>query len=580
MTFYLKMKNEKIAKILFEIGEYLELDNIPFKPRAYQMAALSIDNLEEDIQGIYNEKGIKGVLEIQGVGKGIALKIEEYLKTGKIKYLEELKRRKTIDVKNLLKVEGLGPKRISFLNKELGITNILELKQAIKKNKLKELKGFGEKSQQNILESIAFVETSGLRYMLSEVQKDVSMILEKFKKLKEVEKIEVAGSYRRKKETIGDVDILIASSKPKKIMDEFTSFEGVSRVWGKGKTKTSLRMEKGFNIDLRVVPLGSFGSALQYFTGSKEHNVALRRLAISKGYKLNEYGLFKEGVLKAGKDEVGIYKKLGLQSIPPELRENRGEIEAGLKRKIPKLIELKDIRGDFHTHSNFAGTLISMEEIVLKAIQKGYEYIGISDHTKALKIENGLDEKELALQAKEIEKLNKKYREIRIFHGAEVNILKDGSLDIKNSALKELDFVNIGVHANFKMKKEEMTERVLKAMSNPYVTCLVHPTGRIVNKREAYDIDLEKIFEFANLRKILLEVSSSHRLDLNDYNIKRAKEKGCKFLINTDTHMLKHMDRMKYGIYQARRGWLTKKDVINTLPLNKIYGKISRSNNL
>ncbi|MDD2547883.1 MAG: DNA polymerase/3'-5' exonuclease PolX [Candidatus Pacebacteria bacterium] len=574
------MKNEKIAKILFEIGEYLELDNIPFKPRAYQMAALSIDNLEEDIQGIYNEKGIKGVLEIQGVGKGIALKIEEYLKTGKIKYLEELKRRKTIDVKNLLKVEGLGPKRINFLNKELGITNILELKQAIKENKLKELKGFGEKSQQNILESIAFVETSGLRYMLSEVQKDVSMILEKFKRLKEVEKIEVAGSYRRKKETIGDVDILIASSKPKKIMDEFTSFEGVSRVWGKGKTKTSLRMEKGFNIDLRVVPLGSFGSALQYFTGSKEHNVALRRLAISKGYKLNEYGLFKEGVLKAGKDEVGIYKKLGLQFIPPELRENRGEIEAGLKRKIPKLIELKDIRGDFHTHSNFAGTLISMEEIVLKAIQKGYEYIGISDHTKALKIENGLDEKELALQAKEIEKLNKKYREIRIFHGAEVNILKDGSLDIKNSALKELDFVNIGVHANFKMKKEEMTERVLKAMSNPYVTCLVHPTGRIVNKREAYDIDLEKIFEFANLRKILLEVSSSHRLDLNDYNIKRAKEKGCKFLINTDTHMLKHMDRMKYGIYQARRGWLTKKDVINTLPLNKIYGKISRSNNL
>lgn len=580
MTFYLKMKNEKIAKILFEIGEYLELDNIPFKPRAYQMAALSIDNLEEDIQGIYNEKGIKGVLEIQGVGKGIALKIEEYLKTGKIKYLEELKRRKTIDVKNLLKVEGLGPKRISFLNKELGITNILELKQAIKKNKLKELKGFGEKSQQNILESIAFVETSGLRYMLSEVQKDVSMILEKFKRLKEVEKIEVAGSYRRKKETIGDVDILIASSKPKKIMDEFTSFEGVSRVWGKGKTKTSLRMEKGFNIDLRVVPLGSFGSALQYFTGSKEHNVALRRLAILKGYKLNEYGLFKEGVLKAGKDEAGIYKKLGLQFIPPELRENRGEIEAGLKRKIPKLIELKDIRGDFHTHSNFAGTLISMEEIVLKAIQKGYEYIGISDHTKALKIENGLDEKELALQAKEIEKLNKKYREIRIFHGAEVNILKDGSLDIKNSALKELDFVNIGVHANFKMKKGEMTERVLKAMSNPYVTCLVHPTGRIVNKREAYDIDLEKIFEFANLRKILLEVSSSHRLDLNDYNIKRAKEKGCKFLINTDTHMLKHMDRMKYGIYQARRGWLTKKDVINTLPLNKIYGKISRSNNL
>lgn len=563
------MKNDEIAKILFEIGEYLDLENIPFKPRAYQSAALSLDNLEKDIEDIYREKGLKGVQEIPGVGKSIALKIEEYLKTGKVEYYEELKRKKPIDVKNLTKIEGLGPKRIDFLNKELGIRNVAELREAIEKNKLKELKGFGEKSQKNILESIAFMESSGLRYLISEVAEDVDIILERLKKLKEVKKIEVAGSFRRRKETVGDIDILVASPFSHKIMDEFVSLPGIVRIWGRGETKSSVRMKKGYDIDLRIVMEDSFGSALQYFTGSKEHNVALRRLAISKGYKLNEYGLFKNDLYKAGKKEEDIYEKLGLQYIPPELRENRGEIEAALKFKLPKLIELKDVKGDFHTHSSFAGTLISMEDIVLRAMQKKYEYIGISDHTKELKIENGLDEKRLALQEKEIRKLNEKYK-IKIFHGAEVNILKDGSLDIKNSALKELDFVNIGIHTNFKMNKKDMTERVLKAMSNPYVTCLTHPTGRIVNRRGAFNIDLEKIFKFAKTNNILLEINSSERLDLNDYNIRSAKEKGCKFFINTDTHALKQMDRMKYGVYQARRGWVTKEDVINTLPVREI----------
>jgi DNA polymerase (family 10) len=563
------MKNDEIAKILFEIGEYLDLENIPFKPRAYQSAALSLDNLEKDIEDIYREKGLKGVQEIPGVGKSIALKIEEYLKTGKVEYYEELKRKKPIDVKNLTKIEGLGPKRIDFLNKELGIRNVAELREAIEKNKLKELKGFGEKSQKNILESIAFMESSGLRYLISEVTEDVDMILERLKKIKEVKKMEVAGSFRRRKETVGDIDILIASPFSHKIMDEFVSLPDIVRIWGRGETKSSVRMKKGYDIDLRIVMEDSFGSALQYFTGSKEHNVALRRLAISKGYKLNEYGLFKNDLYKAGKEEEDIYEKLGLQYIPPELRENRGEIEAALKFKLPKLIELKDIKGDFHTHSSFAGTLISMEDIVLRAIQKEYEYIGISDHTKELKIENGLDEKRLALQEKEIRKLNEKYK-IKIFHGAEVNILKDGSLDIKNSALKELDFVNIGIHTNFKMNRKDMTERVLKAMSNPYVTCLTHPTGRIINRRGAFNIDLEKIFKFAKTNNILLEINSSERLDLNDYNIRSAKEKGCKFFINTDTHALKQMDRMKYGVYQARRGWVTKEDVINTLPVREI----------
>jgi len=565
------MKNDEIAKILFEIGEYLDLENIPFKPRAYQTAALSLDNLEKDIEQIYREEGLKGIQKIPGVGQSIALKIEEYLKTEKIEYYEYLKKQKPIDVKNLGKIEGLGPKRIDFLNKELGIRNVAELREAIEKNKLINLPGFGEKSQKNILESIAFMESGGARFLHSEVAEDVDIIIQRLKKLKEVKKIEVAGSFRRRRETVGDIDILVASPASHKIMDEFISLPGVVRIWGRGETKSSVRMRKGYDVDLRIVLEDSFGSALQYFTGSKEHNVALRRLAISQGYKLNEYGLFKNELFKAGKTEKEIYEKLGLEYIPPELRENRGEIEVAKKHKLPKLIELKDIKGDFHTHSSFAGTLISMEDIILRAIQRGYEYIGISDHTRELKIENGLDEKGLMRQSKEIKRLNKKYNnKIRIFHGAEVNVLRDGSLDIKNSVLKELDFVNIGVHTNFKMNRKDMTERILKAMSNPYVTCLTHPTGRIVNRRGAFNIDLEKIFEFAKTKNVLLEINSSERLDLSNYNIRRAKEMGCKFFINTDTHALKQMDRMEYGVYEARRGWATKEDVINTLPLREI----------
>ena len=565
------MKNEELAKILFEIGEYLELENIPFKGRAYQAAAISIDNLEKDIEGIYIEEGLKGVEKIEGIGKSIALKIEEFVKTGEVKYLEELRKSNPIDLKNLTKIEGLGPKRIYFLNKELKIRNVAELREAISKNKLRELKGFSEKSEKNILESIAFMESSGLRFLLSEVKEDVETIIERLKKFKEVKKIEVAGSYRRKKETVGDIDILIASSFPLKIMNEFVSMPNVLKIWSKGETKASVRMVKGYDVDLRIVDINSFGSAMQYFTGSKEHNIALRKLAISKGYKLNEYGLFKNNISKAGKTEEEIYNKLGMQYICPELRENRGEIELALKNKLPKLVELSDIKGDFHTHSSFAGTNISMEEIIEKAILKGYEYIGISDHTKDLKIENGLNEERLLLQKKEIKKLNEKYSsKIRIFHGAEVNILKDGSLDIKSEVLKELDYVNIGIHSHFKMSKEKMTNRILKAMSNPYVTCLVHPTGKIVNKRDSYDLDLEKIFKFAKTNNVLLEVNSSERLDLNSLNIRKAKEMGCRFFINTDTHNLRQLERMEFGVNEARRGFAEKKDIVNTMPREEI----------
>jgi DNA polymerase (family 10) len=566
------MKNEEIAKLLFEIGDLLEIENIPFKPKAYQEAAISIDNLDRDIEEIYKDEGLKGIESISKVGKNIALKIEEYLKTGKLKYYKELKKRNPVDIETFLKIEGLGHKRIKVLYQELGIRNLDQLKEAIEKNKLEDLYGFGKITQNNILQGIDFLEKHHGRVLMSEVEEDVNRIFELLKKQKEVSMIEVAGSFRRRKETIGDIDILVASSFPKKIMNIFTTMDEVEKVWGSGLTKSSIRLKKGFDVDLRIVSEKSFGAALQYFTGSKAHNVHLRKIAIKKGYKLNEYGLYEDDRCIASKTEKEIYNKLGMEYIPSELRENRGEIDLAILNKLPKLIELQDIKGDLHCHSNWSDGVYPIEEIVLKAISLDYKYIGISDHTRH--IVNGLTEDDLLNQAKEIKKLNKKYEgKIKILHGAEVNILDNGELDIKNSVLKKLDYVAVGIHSKFKM---DQTKRILKALENPYVTFLVHPTGRIINKRESYKVDLDAIFNYAKGKNIYLEINASSRMDLNEVDIKRAKKIGCKFVINTDAHQLVHFDRIKYGVYQARRGWLSKKDVINT----KNYGEIIRSNSL
>jgi len=556
------MKNEEISKILFEIGDLLEIENIPFKPKAYQEAAISIDNLDCELEDIYKAEGLKGIEAISKIGKNIALKIEEYLKTGELKYYKELKKRNPIDIETFLKIEGLGHKKIKVLYQELGIRNLDQLKKAIDKNKVEKLFGFGKVTQKNILEGIVFLEKHHGRFLMSTVEEDVNDIVDLLKKQKEVTKIDIAGSYRRRKETIGDIDILVASSFPRKIMNIFVKMDEVEKVWGSGITKSSVRMKKGFDVDLRIVNEKSFGSALQYFTGSKAHNIHLRKIAINKGYKLNEYGLFEREDCIASKIEENIYNKLGMDYIPPEIRENRGEFN----ERIPKLIELKDIKGDLHCHTNWSDGIYSIEEVVLKAISLNYNYIGISDHTKELM--NGLNEDGLLDQAKKIKKLNEKYKDkICIFHGAEVNILKTGELDIENNVLKKLDFVAIGIHSNFKM---DQTNRILKAMENPYVTFLVHPTGRIINKREGYRVDLAKVFNYAKEKNIFLEINSSSRMDLDDINIKKAKQVGCNFVINTDAHHLNHMERMKYGVYQARRGWLSSKEVINTKSVGKI----------
>jgi DNA polymerase (family X) len=579
------MKNQEVAQILFEIGEFLELMEIPFKPQAYQQAAIAIDGMEEDISDLYKREGIKGLESLPGVGKSIAEKIEEFLKTGKIKYLKELKKESPIDLEQLTKVEGLGVKRIKRLWKELGVRNLKDLEKAIDDHKIAPLFRFGEKTEQNILESIQFLKQGRGRFLLREIIPEVSRIEEKFKKIKGVVSVSVAGSTRRRKETVGDVDFLVAIKDVtdkylvEKIMNTFVTMDEVVKVVGKGETKSSVRTKNGLNMDLRLVKESSFGAALQYFTGSKEHNIALRRIAMKQGYKLNEYGLFKGERRIKGESEEEIYEKLGMEWIPPELRENQGEIEVAIEKKTPRLVEIKNIKGDFHCHTNWDGGEHSISEMAEKAISLGYEYLGIADHTQSLKIENGLDEKRLLEQRKEIDSLNKSFEKkginFRILQGSEVDILKDGSLDIKDEVLKTLDYVSVSVHSNFKMGKREMTKRIIKALENPYVNILNHPTGMILGKRGEYEVDIEAVLEAAKENNVALEMNS-YRSDLGYQTAKMAKEMGIKLTIGSDAHDKKELPDLQFGVYQARRGWLSKEDVLNALSLSDLRLKLRK----
>ena len=569
------MKNQELAKMFYEIADYLEMDEVPFKPYAYQKAAITLETLEEDVEEIYKKGGIKTLEDVPGVGKSIAEKIEEYLKTGRIKYYEQFKKRLPLNLEEIISVEGVGPKKAKVLYQKLGIRNLKDLEKAAKVHKIAPLFGFGEKTEKNILESIAFLKRSKGRFLLGEILPQVKNILDKLKSLKEVGQISVAGSVRRMKETIGDVDFLVISNNPRKVMDFFVKLPGVIKIWGKGATKASVRMEDGFDIDIRVVPKKSYGSALQYLTGSKEHNIATRRIAIDKGLKLSEYGLFRGKKMITGWSEEGVYRVLGMAWMPPELRENQGEIEAALKNKLPKIIDYKDIKGDLHCHSDWDGGVNSIEELASSASKMGYEYLGIADHTKFLRIEHGLNERELSQQRKEIDKLNVKCQmsnvKCRILQGCETNILNDGSVDIKDTALAKLDYVIAGVHSNFKMEKTEMTERIIKAMRNPNVDIISHPTGRILKRRDEYQIDFDKILRAAKETNTILEINSfPERLDLNDQNIRRAKTAGVKMLINTDAHQKDQLRFIDFGIAQARRGWAEKEDIINTRSLEKL----------
>jgi DNA polymerase (family 10) len=569
------MKNKEIARIFTEIAEYLEMEGVAFKPYAYQKAALTLETLKDDVEDLYGKGGLKALKGIPGVGESIAHKIEEYLKTGKIEYYEEFKRKLPIALDEIVAVEGVGPKKAKVLFEKLGIKTLEELEEAANTHKIAPLFGFGEKTEQNILQAIEFLKGSKGRFLLGEILPIADEVLKKLQSLPEVERADTGGSVRRRKETIGDLDFLVISSNPDKVMDFFVSLPGVVKVWGKGATKSSVRLKEGFDMDIRVIPPESYGAALQYFTGSKDHNIALRKIAIDNGFKLSEYGLFEGSRMIAAVSEEEVYGKLKMPWIPPELRENRGEIEAALAGRLPELIGYGDLKGDLHVHCNWDGGANSIEELAEAAQAMGYEYIGISDHTKFLKIERGLDEDKLIARNKEIDQFNQKLadegKHFRVLKGCESNIMADGSIDIADEVLAELDYVIAGIHSNFRMPRTEMTQRIHQAMSNPHVDIISHPTGRILKRREEYEVVFDDLVNAARETGTILEINSyPDRLDLGDVNILAARQLGVRMVINSDAHRVSQLHLVSFGISQARRGWAENKDIINAWPVEEL----------
>ena len=569
------MKNKEIARIFTEIAEYLEMEGVAFKPYAYQKAALTLETLKDDVEDLYGKGGLKALKGIPGVGESIAHKIEEYLKTGKIEYYEEFKRKLPIALDEIVAVEGVGPKKAKVLFEKLGIKTLEELEEAANTHKIAPLFGFGEKTEKNILQAIEFLKGSKGRFLLGEILPIADEVLKKLQSLPEVERADTGGSVRRRKETIGDLDFLVISSNPDKVMDFFVSLPGVVKVWGKGATKSSVRLKEGFDMDIRVIPPESYGAALQYFTGSKDHNIALRKIAIDNGFKLSEYGLFEGSRMIAAVSEEEVYGKLKMPWIPPELRENRGEIEAALAGRLPELIGYGDLKGDLHVHCNWDGGANSIEELAEAAQAMGYEYIGISDHTKFLKIERGLDEDKLIARNKEIDQFNQKLadegKHFRVLKGCESNIMTDGSIDIADEVLAELDYVIAGIHSNFRMPRTEMTQRIHQAMSNPHVDIISHPTGRILKRREEYEVVFDDLVNAARETGTILEINSyPDRLDLGDVNILAARQLGVRMVINSDAHRVSQLHLVSFGISQARRGWAEKKDIINARPVEEL----------
>ncbi|MDH7509060.1 MAG: DNA polymerase/3'-5' exonuclease PolX [Methanomassiliicoccales archaeon] len=564
------MSNAKIAAILYEIADLLELKGVEFKPRAYRKAARNIETLGKDITEYYKEGKLE---EIPGVGKAIAKKIREIIETGELNYLKQLREELPAGLLQLMEIPEIGPKTAMRLYKELKITNLHELKKAAEEHRIRRLKGFGEKSEENILKGIRIIEQRSGRMLLGYAYYYGKKIEQYIASVTKLRTVSVAGSLRRMKETIGDIDILVGSDNPSMVMDVFVSNPEVEEVLARGDTRGSVRLKDGVQVDIRVVSVDSYGAALQYFTGSKEHNIELRRLAIEKGYKINEYGVFTKdtGEKIAGRSEEEVYGILGLDYIPPELRENRGEIQAAADHQLPHLIEMDHIRGDFHVHTNLSDGSASIEEVAEECKRRGYEYFAITDHSETLKVAGGLSGQDLIESMETARKINERIDGFRILTGAEVEILSDGRLDYPDSILKDLDIVVAAVHSGFKMSKKEMTERILTAMANDYVTILAHPTGRVIEQRDPYEVDLERIIDEAKGKGVWLEINAlPERLDLNDVNAKWAKENGVMMAIGTDAHSLDQLDYMTFGVATARRGWLEKGNVANTLGLKDL----------
>lgn len=562
--------NTDVAAVLYEIGEILTIKEDRFRSRAYLLAAQRIASLTEDVKKV-KERG--ELDKIPGVGKSIAATIAEVLDIGQSKVLEELRESLPPGVRQLMELDGIGPKNAIRLIDVLKISSIDDLEKAAKEGRIRELKGFGEKKEQNILQSISDFRNMQTRFLLGEVLPVVDEMLKWMRESPTVLKAEVAGSFRRRKETIGDLDLLVASDDPVIASDRFISMPPVERVVSHGATKSAVFLKRHLQVDCRVVPPDAFGAALQYFTGSKDHNVKLRTLGVKMGFKLNEYGLFlRDGdVLVASETEEEIYKALGMDWISPELRENRGEIEAAIERKLPKLVKLEEVKGDLHCHSTWSDGTMTIQEVVETARGLGLSYVAITDHSKSLGIAHGLDEARLAEQGKEIDAINKELSDFTVLKGIECDIKAEGSMDLSDSSLADLDFVIGSIHSGFKNDEETMTGRMISAMQNEHLDAIAHPTGRIIQKRKSYSLNLERVFEAAASQRVAMEINAfPERLDLDDVSCRQAMEAGAVMSIGTDAHALNQIQFLPLGVSVARRGWLTTKDVANTRTAKEI----------
>ena len=568
------MNKLEVSKILEEIGILLELKGEnPFKFRAYHNASVTVEALEEDL-----DKAIEdGTLaEQKGIGKGLYEKIVELNNTGRLKYYEDLKKEIPSGLLEIIRIPGVGPKKAKALYDELGISTVGELEYACMENRLIDLHGFGETTQAKILKGIEYYRKGMGHHLFNVALKDAERLLSLLEKNKDIKMRSIAGSIRRRKEVIKDIDI-VASARHERVgsvMDFFTTLPDVQSIVAKGDTKSSVILNSGINADLRIVSDSEYPFALHYFTGSAEHNTAMRSRAKKFGLKLNEYGLFKGEKSLQCKSEEEIFKALGLTYIPPELREDKGEIEAAEQGKLPELIEPSDIKGIFHVHTTYSDASMTLHEVVKLAQGAGYQYIGISDHSKSAYYAGGLTEEKLRAQHDEIDGLNSKLKNFYIFKGIECEILSDGSLDYSDEILAEFDFVIASVHSRFNMSEEEMTKRIIKAISNPYTTMLGHPTGRLLLSREGYKVDLHKVIDAAAEKGVVIELNAHpYRFDLDWRYCKYAKEHGVKVSINPDAHHMGDLSNVAYGVGIARKGWLTSRDVLNTMTLGEIKKK-------
>ena len=566
------MENKSIADIFTEIADILDIQGEnPFRIRSYRNAARTIGDLTENLENMVKAGG--NPEEIPGIGKSMHEKIVEIVKTGKCQSLEELKKITPPGLTELLRLDGLGPKKVKLLYDELGVDSVDRLEKAAQAGRLRNLAGMGEKTEEKILKSVEQFRAGIGRFKLS-IGFTYAGALERYLgDVPGVKRLDPAGSFRRRSETIGDLDILAICAQSSKVMDRFTAYGEVKDVIAKGETKSSIRLRNGLQVDLRVLDDESYGAALHYFTGSKAHNVAIRERAKEMGLKVSEYGVFRARDEKrlTGASEEEVFRAVGLPFIPPELREDRGEIAAAEEGKLPRLIDLADIRGDLQMHTVATDGKNSILEMAKKAKDLGYSYVAITDHSQAVRVAGGLNEKALARHLKEIDKANGEISGIRILKGVEVDILGDGTLDLKDQILKECDVVLGSVHSRFNLEEAEMTKRIIRAIKNPCVHILAHPTGRLILEREPYKVNLKEVMQAAVDHGVVLEINAyPDRLDLRDADARMARDMGARLAISTDAHSALQLEMMKFGVFTARRGWIEAKDVINTYPLDQM----------